>query len=141
MKKRDFKAIYMLEKIAQDVPAIKSARIASAIFINNRLISIGTNQNKTCPMQAKYARNEHCGALIHSEINCIKNALRRVDVDDLRHATMYIARMKYLNSDESCSQMEWGLCKPCKGCQMAIRAFEIKRVVYTTDSQQLEEFC
>lgn len=141
MKKRDYKAIELLEKIARDVPAVKSARIASSIYINNRLISIGTNQNKTCPFQAKYVRNSKCGSLIHSEINCLKNALRRINVDDLSHATMYICRMKYLNSSESCDKMEWGMSRPCSGCMGALIGFGLKRIVFTTNEQTLEEIC
>lgn len=129
----------MLERIAQDVAPIKSARIAAAIYINGRMISVGVNQNKTDPLQSRFVRNDKCGALIHAEIAAIKAALKRVDVDDLTNATMYIARMKYNTQRENGGTMNWGLCKPCSGCARALNSFSIKRVVYTTDEGTLEE--
>lgn len=140
IKARDHKVIGILAEIARDLTPVKSARIAAAIYIRNKPIAFGVNQAKTSPLQAKFARNDKCGALIHAEIDCIKNALKKISVDDLMNSTLYVARMKYTNSDIDCEDMQYGISKPCEGCQGAIAAFNIGRVVYTTDEGTLEEF-
>lgn len=99
--------------------------LAAAIVIKNRIISFGTNQMKTDPFQAKYAKNKDC-IYLHAEIGAIKNALKRVDVDSLRKADLYVLRVRNENRKRAMS-------KPCAGCMRAIAEFGIRRVIYTTD--------
>lgn len=107
------------------------ARLGVAIVIKNRVIAFGTNKKKTHPFQAQYAKNKDAIDL-HAENDAIVNALHQVKIDDLERATMYIARAKRSTRG---GPFTWGLAKPCTGCMRAISAFNIKRVVYTTDKQ------
>lgn len=55
----------------------------------------------------------------------IKNFLKVLGTNEIENATMYVARVW--------KDGTWGMAKPCRfGCQQAIEAFNIKRVVYTT---------
>lgn len=97
---------------------------AAIIVIRNRIISVGVNNLKSDPLQARYGKNHH-SIWIHAEISAIKNAMKIVHVDELKRATLYIVRMR--------KDGIIGMAKPCDGCQRAIVAFEIRNVVYTND--------
>jgi len=139
IKKRDKKIISILEKVAVDVVPVSSARIASAIVHDGDIISIGINQEKTHTLAAKYARKEDCGNMLHSEIHAIAQATRRMSPSDLADSTLYICRVKYTGPIEVGGVFQLGLAKPCCGCMDAISDFKIRRVVYTTDQETLEE--
>ena len=124
---KDMKILALLSKIAEAVPPIRSARIAAALVIKNDIISFGINQMKTHPFQARYSRNDQA-IYVHAENAAIMRALKKVDVEDLKKATLYVARVKKPNN-------MWGMACPCEGCQKAIDKFGIKKVVYTEDTQ------
>ena len=115
--------------MAMSVEGVKSSRIASCIVIKNDIISFGINQMKSHPFQAKYSTNRQ-SIYLHSEVDAIKNAARVVDSIELEKAYLYIVRMKYVNSHKK--NMIWAMSKPCVGCQRAIAAFNLKRVIYST---------
>jgi deoxycytidylate deaminase len=127
-RSRDRRIIDNLFKLAQDVEGVSSARLACCIVIKNNIIAYGFNQKKSHPFQAQYGKNED-SIYLHAETDAIKNALRRVNQEDLTKATLYIVRAKY---DEN-GHWAHGLSKPCSGCARAIAAFGIKNVVYTTE--------
>ena len=127
---RNAKMIQTLSKIAEDVPIAGRARIAAAIVHKNEIISIGTNQSKSHPLQAKFSR--HYQAIhIHAEIDAIARAVKRIDSKRLAQSTLYIARVKL---DRTGGDWMWGLSKPCSGCARAIASFDIKNVVWTLDA-------
>jgi len=116
----------LLEPVAElsDHPRYK---MAAAIVQKNRVISFGYNRMKTDPLQARFAKNQDC-IYLHAEIACIKNALRKLDVDNLRKTDLYVMRVR--NNDDG---TEWAMSKPCEGCMRAIEEFGIRRVFYTTN--------
>lgn len=121
--KKELTFISILKKITQDLDCVGNQTLASCIVKKNKIISFGHNKKKTHPLQSKF--NKHPEAIyLHAEIDAIKNALKRVSVDDLVGSTLYIARTKKDGSE--------GLAKPCKGCMQAIDSFGIKEVVYTS---------
>lgn len=127
---RNAKMIQTLSKIAEDVPIAGRARIAAAIVYKNEIISIGTNQRKSHPLQAKFSR--HYQAIhIHAEIDAIARAVKRIDSKRLAQSTLYVARVKL---DSTAGNWMWGLAKPCTGCARAIASFDIKNVVWTMDA-------
>ncbi len=132
MEKKHKKHLDLLFNMARDVAPVRSAKIASSIVIKNKIIAFGTNKYKTHPFQASYGVNKD-SICLHAEIDVIKNALKRVDVDDLKRSTLYIARVKKeMVSPGQCNEV-WGIVKPCDGCMKAIINFGIKKVFYTTD--------
>ena len=130
-EKKDQKYIDLVSKVAQDVLPVSNARIASAIVIGNIVVGLGRNSYKTHPLQAKYGKTEHTIHL-HAEIDAIKNSLRRVSVDDLCKATIYISRVKKRDRKRGFVP---GLSAPCSGCMGAITDFGIKRIVYSLDGE------
>lgn len=134
--KRDWKFIDLVKRHAVCSDKVSGARVSAVIVIKNRPIAFGTNQRKTHPFQAEYGKNEEA-IYLHAETDAIKNALRFVDVEDLRHATLYVCRVKNETSDPK-SKFILGMARPCKkGCMQAIVDFKIKKVVYTNDEQDL----
>ena len=125
MEKRHLKHLNTLEKVAEAQPVTAGARIAAAIVIRNDIIAVGNNQKKTHPFQERFKKNDEA-IYLHAETDCIKNALKHVDQDKLSKATLYVCRIK--------KDGTWGLAKPCKGCMKAIATFNIKNVIYSTDT-------
>jgi tRNA(Arg) A34 adenosine deaminase TadA len=124
------KVLKQLRVIAEDVEPVKTARIAAAIAIGGEIISIGVNQRKTHPLQARFTR--HTSAIYqHAEISAIHNALKRVRQNDLARATLYVVRRR---KNTETKDWEDGMACPCEGCQKAIKYFDIKKVVYTESS-------
>lgn len=137
IKHRDNKIMETLDRMAADVAPIRSARIAAAVCIGKDIISFGTNQSKTHTFQQRFRKKpEAC--YWHAETNAIYNALKRVHIDDLNRATLYISRMKYDGPEARNAKLIRGLAKPCAGCQSCIDWVGIKRVCYTTDDGDLE---
>lgn len=131
---RDLKIVNFLRKIAEDIIPINRARIAAAVVYKSEVISIGTNQKKTHPLQARFSR--HVEAIhIHAEIDAIARAVRRIDAKKLAQCTLYVARIKL----DSGGNTMWGMAKPCTGCERAIASFEIGRVVWTNDANTFKE--
>lgn len=123
--------------LATDVRCNRNYRLMACIARRGRIISYGSNSLKSHPLQFKYGRVPDC-IFLHAEIAAIKNALRVVEVDDLKNCTMYIARAKYDGSRRRKSIM--GIAKPCEGCMRAILEFGIKRVYYSTNDSTVEGF-
>lgn len=124
---QNMKILNILTKIAEAVPPVRSARLASAIVLKGDIVSFGVNQLKTHPFQAKYAKNDQA-LYIHSENAAIIRALKKIDKDDLKKSTLYVARVKNPGN-------VWGLACPCEGCMRAIDQFKIKTVVYTNNEE------
>ena len=128
---------HVLRPYTASTDKVSGARIGAIITIKNRVIAYGTNQKKTHPFQALHGKNANA-IYLHAEIDAIKNALREIDIDDFRRATLYVARLKNSTSDPR-SPLIYGLAKPCKhGCAQAIVKFGLKRAVYSLDGEGFE---
>lgn len=142
--KRDRHYIDICFTAARDLKRTGGARIiALLIYKNTNILAWGHNQEKTHPLQAQYAKNDKA-LFLHAEIDAIRNMLRQLDPDDMRHCTLYVARAKYDNNLKK--EIVYGEAKPCigrqaaiNGCQAAITAFQLKKVLYTTDDGTIEE--
>jgi deoxycytidylate deaminase len=133
MDKCKAKFIKFLEKVAEDVAPVSNARIAAALVYNREIISIGVNQKKSHPFQRKFTKNEHA-IFLHAETDAIKNALKKYDIETIAKSTLFICRMK---KDEITGAYIRGLARPCVGCLRAIATFNIKKVYYTTDGEDI----
>lgn len=121
----------ILEKVAIALDPVSRQRMAACLVYKNEIISIGTNKFKTHPIAKQFSKHEEA-IYLHAEIDCIKNALRVVDVDFLSKCTMYVLRVK--RPDNDLKKFIHGMAKPCSGCEMGIETFGIKRVYFTTDN-------
>ena len=131
MNSRDEKFMAFTRRMAiQNSNSLNRAKLAASLVIRNEIISIGYNSYKTHPLQKRFSKNIEA-IFKHAEVDCIINALRHVDSNDLERATLYVYRVKKLSKDH----IEWsdGYSEPCCGCKQAIEHFKIKKVVYSTD--------
>jgi tRNA(Arg) A34 adenosine deaminase TadA len=120
----------ILEKVAIAVEPAPRQRMAAVLVYKNDVVAIGYNKMKTHPIAKRFQKHEEA-IYLHAEIDCIKNALRVVDVDFLSKCTMYVLRLKRPETDHK--KFVHGMAKPCCGCELAIDQFGIKNVYYTTD--------
>ena len=114
----------VLEKVVE-VSDHPKHRMAAALVQRNKIISIGYNQMKSHPFQARYQHKEGM-IYLHAEIAAIKNALKIIPVNDLKKCTLYVFRQRKING-----KFEHGLAKPCAGCMRAIVEFGIRDIVFT----------
>jgi len=104
----------------------KKSRLCAVIASRGKLICYGFNRDKTHPLAARYQKNEDA-IYMHAELNSILYALKEISPKKLKKATLYVGRVKGLENS-------WGLAKPCLGCQKALKAYGIKRIVYSTNT-------
>lgn len=104
--KRHLRFFKVAEAIAE-TSEHKRARIGAAIVKKNTVVAVGTNINKSHPMQKKYNKNRGFCVDIGNTLHAEMAALLRTD-DDLSGATLYVYR-----KDRSGSLAN---CKPCAGC-------------------------
>jgi len=133
--KISMKIMKVLSKVAEASEPFARARIAAALVYKNEILAIGTNKNKTHPLQGRYAKHEEA-IFLHAEIDAIANALRRYDADTVAKSKLYIYRCKWTHSKKPV--ITQGLAKPCEGCMRAIVAFDIKHVCYSLEDEGYE---
>ena len=112
---------------------VSNARVVAAIFDGKELIAIGNNQSKTHSFQSRFQKNEKA-LWIHAEINAIYKATKKIGLDRLKRCTMFVIRAK---KNMISKDWEYGLARPCSGCQAAISVFNIKNVYYSTDNGEI----
>jgi deoxycytidylate deaminase len=120
---RHEKRLKHLATIADDASSFDKNRHAAAIYIGTELVAIGVNQMKSHPLQKRFGKNEDA-IFLHAEMSALVNALKRVSVEQLKKATLYVARSRH-----GVIRMS----KPCLGCQSAIIHFGIQNVFWTED--------
>ena len=129
MKKVKTDILHTLAKFAEANDG-SNVRFAAALVRNNKIVSVGFNRMKSHPFQAKFAKNDQA-IFLHAEVHAIKNALREINVEELKNTELYISRVKRPKAGDD--HFVWGLSKPCPGCARAIAEFGIKRTIYTCD--------
>ena len=120
-------------RLAIDNPGVNNRmKLAASLVIKRDVISVGTNVMRSHPVQKKYGKNDNA-IYLHAEINAIVNSLNHVDKDDLRKADLYVYRVKKDMNDPNRTHWVDGMSCPCEGCMSAIDAFNIKRVIHSTE--------
>ena len=128
-RKRNERIFNFLTKAAEAADHVGiRAKLAAAVVIKNEIISIGFNRRKSHPFQAQYQTNDK-QIYLHAETDAINRALKYISKEDLKKATLYVARVKY--RDNKTKKAIWAESKPCSGCQKAIDSHGIKSVVHT----------
>lgn len=133
--KISMKVMKVLSRVADASEPFARAKMAAALVYKNEIISIGTNKNKTHPLQGRYAKHE-AAIYLHSEIDAIANAMRRYDVETVAKSKLFIYRSKWTHSKKPV--LTQGMAKPCQGCMRAIAAFDIKHVCYSLEEEGYE---
>ena len=109
-------------------------KLAACLVLRNEIISVGFNSDKSHPLQKRFAKNTDA-IFKHAEVDCIIKALKIVDEEDLKNATLYVYRVKRQHKGDT----GWvsGLAEPCPGCQRAIEHFGIKRHVFSMEEDDI----
>lgn len=126
-----YRYLSLLRSVAETVDSHRS-RHAAAIIYRHRIVSLGTNHMKTHPFQTKYQRRPD-SIYLHAEVSAIKRATHYLSERELTRSVLISVRVKYDNA----LNPQWGMSKPCEGCQRAIAEFGIRSVWYSTDLQEL----
>ena len=131
LRKRNTRILNFLSKAAEAAdPSGIRAKLASAVVIRNEIVAIGFNRRKSHPFQVQFQTNDK-QIYLHAETDAINRALKYVSKEELKKATLYVARVKYL--DNKTKKAVWAESKPCIGCQRAILSYGISNVIHTCD--------
>jgi tRNA(Arg) A34 adenosine deaminase TadA len=102
---------------------ILNKHIAGVVY-KKEMVSTGVNKRKTHPFQALYGSNTH-SIYWHAETSAIHGAMYRLNLVQFWKCSLYVIRINNIG------QLRYS--KPCQGCMRAIKVFNIKRVVYSTN--------
>lgn len=138
LSKKQEKIIDNLRILANDTPGCARARMVAAIVYKNQVISYGFNERKTHPFVRPFQKNDEA-IYLHAETAAIKNALKRLSVEQLSRCDLYIVRSKTVYKGKNKFDQIFGMAKPCSGCQKCIQSFGLRKVFYSTDAQDFEE--
>jgi tRNA(Arg) A34 adenosine deaminase TadA len=116
----------LLVEIAKNVQPIQSARIVAGIYRRGKLLSIGFNQRKSHPLQAKWASRPE-RIFLHAEVDAIRNYLYRFTASSLESCDMVVVRVKLKPNGEWTT----GCAKPCDGCMGALEFYNLRRVQWS----------
>jgi len=130
MMNRDIKYLNQAFELAKSVEPVRGARVAAILVHKKYVVGYGYGHMKSHPFQSKYKKNPEA-VFFHAETHAIKNALRSIDVEDLRNCTLYVARARKGDGKSKYKRWRTGLAKPCPGCAKCIEDFDVNRVVYT----------
>lgn len=98
---------------------------AAVLVDGSRIISVGYNKPYK-PQIVRNIKNAHPNLSLHAEVSAIKNSHR----EDLKDSTLYVARLFK-------DKQTIGLSKPCKYCQRVLLDFNIRKVIFTTETGEL----
>lgn len=69
---------------------------------------------------------------LHAETLALKRGIARIGEESLADASLFVCRLRQIVDQKTNTRtFQWGLAKPCAGCQRAINTFNIRRVYYT----------
>lgn len=125
---RERTLIELALSIAESTPAFAQARVGAVIAIKSKIIAVGFNNSKSHPFATRYQRHEKA-IFPHAEIMAIFGAAKKMSISDFRKTTLYVGRIKCNINGKDVP----GIAKPCSGCDAAIKAFNIDKVIYSTN--------
>ena len=96
-------------------------KLGAAVYHNGKFITSGFNQQKTHPIMRKY--NENLKTL-HAEIHAITKA--KAIKFDISGSTVFIFRQK--------KSGDLGMAKPCSVCMEILKDFDVKEIIFTSES-------
>lgn len=117
-----------IERLRQIPRVVGQQRVcAIAVDENGRRYTAVNSYTKTHPIMqhfAKLAESNEEKCYLHAEVAAVLKAKTK------RVVEVYVARIL-------ADSMTPGMAKPCPTCEAALRAFGVKRVIYTTGNSMM----
>lgn len=135
MRDRDYKFFNVAKSMAELSTWSEETceQVGAVIVIRNEIVATGYNRRKTFPMQALWAQKAGRPEAIypHAEISALHKL--GYGVNDLKRGLGKI----YVYRETKTQGI--AMARPCEICSMALKAFGIKNVFYTTPDGYAEE--
>lgn len=120
-----------LSTLCAEQPKTQGARVCAGLVYKRRVIAVGTNLDRSDPWQKRFGTTP-MNIYLHAETMAIKRGLALVGEDVVMNSSLFVCRLRQVVNQKTGNRVfEWGLSKPCLGCQRAIDTYRIKRVYYT----------
>lgn len=134
--RRHMERLELLFRNAVSMEDFGGARVYAAIYIQSTPIAVGFNNDKSSPFARNYKHRDGAD-FFHAETHVIKQAYALMGYENFKDArtTLYVARAKKTHPG---GKWVWGIAKPCIGCQQAIKDYQINRVIFTLDEDDVK---
>lgn len=109
-------------EIARQMEPVARCRVVSALVRRKKILALGVNSYDSVKLARRFPKHE-LALSTHAEIAAIHNYLKVYGADRISECTLYVVRL--LANGQLAS------AKPCRGCEEAIKAFNIKRVIHS----------
>lgn len=133
MRDRDMKFFDVARSVAKlsTWSEIPREQTGAVVVFRNEVIGVGYNRRKTSPMQAYWAEKAGMPDSIypHAEISALQK------VNHGKKDLMGIAKIFVYRE----TQLGIAMARPCPICTLAIKAFGIKNIFYTSEDGYCEE--
>lgn len=109
-----------LQTLTDNSEPVGGSNHAACICHKNRILTFGTNQNKTHPIAFRY--QDHPEKIyLHAEMDAITKFVRRHPENLLTKCTLYVIRFngEFVNSE------------PCDACSKLISYYGINKVIHS----------
>jgi len=116
---RYYKFANIALQLAEEANNSMTHSLCAILVRKNKVLSVGYNSRKTSPRMATKMN------MVHAELS----AILRCPENDLRGCDIIVARAR--------SEGRSGLARPCGRCQDILRRVGIRRVIYTTNFDDL----
>ena len=118
-------ALKYLEGIARKSVLIRHSRHAAAVTYKGRVLAVGEAKYKTHPFQKKVQQQVGNTERIylHAEVDALLKVINKHGTEILQECELHVVRISKGGFV--------GSSKPCSGCQRAISAFKIRKVIHT----------
>lgn len=130
---KSHRAYFKAAKAMSEMSNFKNQHIGAVAVYKHKIISSGTNSNKTNPIQKRF--NIHRFSVdtphtVHAELACLLPLINRKDIN-FSDVSLYIYR-EHKSGDLA-------LARPCASCEALIRSLGIRSIYYTGNQSYISE--
>lgn len=130
---KSHRAYFKAAKAMSEMSSFKNQHIGAVAVYKHKIISSGTNSNKTNPIQKRF--NIHRFSVdtphtVHAELACLLPLINRKDIN-FSDVSLYIYR-EHKSGDLA-------LARPCASCEALIRSLGIRNIYYTGNQSYISE--
>lgn len=130
---KSHRAYFKAAKAMSELSEFKQYHIGAVAVCGHKIISSGSNSNKTNPVQKRFNKHRFDAETrhtIHAELACLLPLLNRKDIN-FSDVSLYIYR-EHKSGDLA-------LAKPCASCEALIRSLGIRNIYYTGNKSYISE--
>ena len=133
--------LFEVARAVSKTSSFERIKIGAVLVSGNRIISVGTNSEKSHPRQKALNKFRKTGTTSHDDWKTCKDRIH-AELEAILHAPYDImnnsSSLSLFVFREGCAG-ELRNCRPCPACMAAIKARGIRTIYYTTEEGYVRE--